>query len=179
MKVTPGSSPASVAREIQERVPGTKGITPNGLLNMVSGQLGAVRRLLTGTTIAISVVSIPLLGFIAAMVAHEQRKEVAILRALGAPTAFVLRLMLAESFSLALIGGLIGVGSAAGILILFQDFIAISLQIPLIMPSAPALLIDGGSALLLCAGIGGISSLYPAVLIIRTDPYETIRKGEP
>lgn len=179
VKVVPGSSPASVAREIQERVPGTKGITPNGLLNMVSGQLGAVRRLLTGTTLAISVVSIPLLGFIAAMVAHEQRKEVAILRALGAPKAFVLRLMLAESFSLALIGGLIGVGSAAGILILFQDFIAISLQIPLIIPAAPALLIAGGSALLLCAGIGGISSLYPAVLIIRTDPYETIRKGEP
>jgi putative ABC transport system permease protein len=179
VKVAPGSSPAAVAREIQEKVPGTKAITPDALLNTVSGQLGAVRRILNGTTLALSVVSIPLLGFISAMVAHEQRKEVAILRALGAPKAFVLRLMLAESFSLAMSGGLLGIGSAAVVLILFQDFIVITLQIPLIMPSLPALLVEGGTALLLCAGIGGISSLYPAILINRTDPYETIRKGEP
>ena len=179
VKVAPGSSPAAVAQEIQENVPGTKTITPNGLLNTVSSQLGAVRRLLTGTALAITVVSIPLLGFISAMVAHEQRKDFAILRALGAPKTFVIRLMLAESFSLAIVGGLLGVGAAAVILIFFQDFIAISLQIPLTMPSLPALLADGGTALLLCAGIGGISALYPAILVNRSEPYETIREGEP
>ena len=179
VKVAPGSSPAAVAQEIQENVPGTKTITPNGLLNTVSSQLGAVRRLLTGTALAITVVSIPLLGFISAMVAHEQRKEFAILRAIGAPKTFVIRLMLAESFSLAIVGGLLGVGAAAVILIFFQDFIAISLQIPLTMPSLPALLADGGTALLLCAGIGGISALYPAILVNRSEPYETIREGEP
>jgi ABC-type antimicrobial peptide transport system permease subunit len=38
---------------------------------------------------------------------------------------------------------------------------------------------DGGSALLLSVVIGGIASLYPAYLINRSEPYETIRKGEP
>jgi putative ABC transport system permease protein len=178
VKVEPGSSPAAVAREIQENVPGTKTITPDGLLNTVSSQLGAVRRLLTGTVLATTLVTIPLLGFISAMVAHEKRKEFAILRALGAPKAFVIRLMLAESFTLAIIGGLLGVGAAAVTLTLFQDFIAISLKIPLIMPSLPALLVDAGTPLILCAAIGGISSLYPAILINRSDPYDTIRKGE-
>jgi putative ABC transport system permease protein len=178
VKVDPGSSPAAVAHEIQETVPGTRSITPNGLLNTVSGQLGAVRRLLTGTTLAITAASVPLLGFISAMVAHEQRREVAILRALGATKGFVLQLMLAESFSLAIIGGLIGVGAATVILVFFQEFIAISLKIPLIIPLPIVLLVDGSTALLLCAGIGGISSLYPAVLIARSEPYETIRKGE-
>jgi putative ABC transport system permease protein len=178
VKVDPGSSPAAVAREIQETVPGTRSITPNGLLNTVSGQLGAVRRLLTGTTLVITAASIPLLGFISAMVAHERRKEVAILRALGATKGFVLQLMLAESFSLAIIGGLIGVGAATVILVFFQEFIAISLKIPLIIPLPIVLLVDGSTALLLCAGIGGLSSLYPAVLIARSEPYETIRKGE-
>jgi putative ABC transport system permease protein len=179
VKVDPGTSPAAVAREIQETVPGTKSITPNGLLNAVSGQLGAVRRLLTGTTLAITVVSLPLLGFLSAMVAHERRKEAAILRALGATKAFVMKIMLAESFSLAMIGALVGMGAAAFILFLFQDFIAISLKIPFIIPSPGAFLVNGGTALLLCAGIGGVSSLYPAILINRSDPYETIRKGEP
>jgi putative ABC transport system permease protein len=178
VKVDPGTSPAAVAREIQAQIPGTKTITPNGLLNTVSGQLGAVRRLLNGTTLAVTIVSIPLLAFISAMVAHERRREVAVLRALGATKTYVVRLMLAESFSIAIIGGLIGIGAAAVILVFFQDFIATSLKIPFIIPAPLALLVDGGTALLLCAGIGGLASLYPATLINRSDPYETIRKAE-
>jgi putative ABC transport system permease protein len=178
VKVDPGTSPAAVAREIQAQIPGTKTITPNGLLNTVSGQLGAVRRLLNGTTLAVTIVSIPLLAFISAMVAHERRREIAILRALGATRTYVVKLMLAESFSIAIIGGLIGVGVAMVVLVFFQDFIATSLKIPFIVPAPLALLVDGGTALLLCAGIGGIASLYPAILINRSEPYETIRKGE-
>jgi putative ABC transport system permease protein len=178
VKVEPGFSPLVVAQDIQEKIPGTKTITPNGLLNTVNGQLASVRRLLTGTTLAITIVSIPLLGFISAMVAHEQRREVAIIRALGAPKGFVVRLMFAESLSLAIIGGMIGIGAAALFLVLFQDFVALSLKIPFIIPSVQALLVDGGTALFLCSGIGGLSSIYPAILINRSDPYETIRKGD-
>jgi putative ABC transport system permease protein len=178
VKVDTGTSPDAVVRKIQDQVPGTKTITPDGLLNTVSGQLGAVRRLLNGATLAVTIVSIPLLAFISAMVAHERRKDVAILQALGATKAFVMRLMLAESFSIAIIGGLIGMGAAAIVLVFFQDFIATSLKIPFIIPSPYAILVDGGTALFLCAGIGGIASLYPAILINRSEPYETIRKGE-
>jgi putative ABC transport system permease protein len=178
VKVDPGTSPAALAREIQAQIPGTKTITPNGLLNTVSGQLGAVRRLLNGTTLTVTIVSIPLLAFISAMVAHERRREIAILRALGATKTYVVRLMLAESFSIAVIGAIIGIGAAMVVLVFFQDFIATSLKIPFIIPSPLALLVNGGTALFLCAGIGGIASLYPAILINRSDPYETIRKGE-
>ena len=178
VKVDPGTSPAAVAQEIQTQILGTKTITPNGLLNTVSGQLGAVRRLLNGTTLTVTIVSIPLLAFISAMVAHERRREIAILRALGATKTYVVRLMLAESFSIAVIGAIIGIGAAMVVLVFFQDFIASSLKIPFIIPSPLALLVDGGTALVLCAGIGGIASLYPAILINRSEPYETIRKGE-
>jgi putative ABC transport system permease protein len=178
VKVDPGASPADVAREIQEQVPGTKTITPNGLLNAVSGQIGAVMRILYGASIAVTIVAIPLLGLISAMVAQERMKEVSILRALGARKTFVVRLMLAESFSLAIIGGLAGIAAASGFLVFFQDFIAVTLKIPFITPSPQALFIGGGSALLLSIGIGGISSLYPGILITRSEPYETIRKGE-
>lgn len=178
VRVDPGSSPAEVSQEIRTRLPQTKTITPDGLLNTVSGQLGAVRRLLSGATIAIAIVSIPLLGFISAMVAHEQRGEVAILRALGAPRAFVLRLVLAESFALAIAGAVLGIAAAGVILVAFQDLISVSLEIPFIIPSMGALAFEAGTALLLCVGIGGLSAIYPAVLINRSDPYDTIRKGE-
>jgi putative ABC transport system permease protein len=178
VKVDPGADPAKVADTIRDQVPGTKTITPNGLLNAVSGQLGAVTRILYGTSMAVTIVAIPLLGFISAMVAHERMREVSLLRALGARKSFVMRLMLAESFSLAIIGGIIGIAAAAGVLLFFQDFIAFTLKIPFTIPPPLAMLADGGSALLLSIGIGGISSLYPAFLITRSEPYETIRKGE-
>ena len=178
VKVDPGASPADVAREIQDQVPGTKTITPNGLLNTVSGQLGAVRRLLQGTTLAVTIVSIPLLACISAMVAHERRKDFAILRSIGAKKTYVISLLFAESFSIAVIGGLIGIGASAVILVLFQDFIASSLNIPFIIPSPLAILVNGITALILCTVIGGIASLYPAIQISRSDSYETIRKGE-
>jgi putative ABC transport system permease protein len=179
VKVEPGTPPATVASRIQAQIPGTKTITPNGLLSSVTGQLAAVTHLLYGATLAVTVVSIPLLGFISAMVANERRQEVAIFRALGAKKSYVLRLMLAESFTISVIGGLIGIGIAAGILVIFQDFIAITLKIPFNIPSLMTLVITGANALFLTIAVGGIASLYPAILVNRSEPYESIRKGEP
>ncbi len=177
VRIAPGTSPEAVAREIRERVPGTKTITPNGLLGTIAGQLGTVTSLLYGSTIAVTVVSVPLLAFISARVAQERRKEMAILRALGATRSFVMRLMLSESFSLSIIGALAGIGAAAVILLAFQDYVAVSLKIPFTMPSPLSILAGAGTALALSVIIGGISSLYPAIRASRSEPYETIRKG--
>jgi putative ABC transport system permease protein len=178
VKVESGAPVDEVAEEIEKQVPGTKTLLPNGLLHAIGGQLGAVTSLLYGSTLAVTIIAIPLLGTISAMVAHERRREISLLRAFGATKGFVVRLILAESFSLAIIGGLIGIGLSAGFLILYQDFIKFSLEIPLITPTFQALLFEGGSALLLTMGIAGISSLYPVYLMTRREPYETIRKGE-
>jgi ABC-type lipoprotein release transport system permease subunit len=86
--------------------------------------------------------------------------------------------MLAESFALAGIGSLIGIAAAAGILVIYQDYITYSLQIPFIIPSAATIIIEGGSTILLAMGIAMIASLYPALISTRSEPYETIRKGE-
>lgn len=179
VKVNSGASPDAVAKTITEQVPGTRVITPSGLMGAVNGQIGAVTQLLFYSTLATTVVFIPLLGTMSAMVAHERRREISIIRALGASRGFVMRLMLAESFSLAIAGSLAGIGIAMVILVGFQDLIAFTLKIPFIAPSPGALLTAIGSALLLSIGIGGLASIYPAVMISRTKPYETIRKGEP
>lgn len=177
VRVAPGASPAAVAEEIKKQVPGTRTITPNGLLGTISGQLGTVTSLLYGSTIAVTAVSIPLLGFISAMVAHERRREIAILRALGATQSFIRRIMLAESLALAVIGSLAGIGVAALVLLAFQDFVALQLKIPFTIPSPMAILAGAASALALSIVIGGIASLYPAFQVGRQEPYDTIRKG--
>ena len=178
VKVDPQTSPATVAAEIERRVPTAKTILPDGLLNAVSGQLGALTRLLYGSAIAVTLVTVPLLGLLAAMVAHERRREVSILRALGARRSFVAGLMLAESIALAIVGGVLGIGGAMVILVLFQDLISQTLRIPFLLPSPLTILAQGGDALLLLIAIAGVSSLYPVYRITRSEPYETIRRGE-
>lgn len=177
VRVEPGVSRDEVAANIRNSVPGTKTITPDGLMNSISSQLGAITLLLYGSTIAVTTISVPLLGFISAMVAHERRKEVALMRALGAPGSFVFRLMAGESLSLAIIGGLTGITVAALLLAMFQDLLAVSLKIPFGVPSLPSILWGAVSSLLLTVAIGGIATLWPTMLVSRSEPWETIRKG--
>jgi putative ABC transport system permease protein len=158
-------------------VPGTRTITPDGLLNTVSGELGGITSILYGSSLAVTAVSVPLLGFISAMVAHERRKEIAILRALGATKIFILRLMLAESFTISIMGALAGVGIAALLILTFKDFVSFTLKIPFVAPSLMATAVAAGSALVLAVMIGGVAALYPALRVSRSEPYETMRKG--
>lgn len=178
VRVVPGVSPDAIAGEIRTRVPGTRTITQNGLLGSVSSQLEAITAVLYGSTAAVTAVSVPLLAFISAMVAHERRREAAIFRALGAPQSFVLNLLLTETLSLSVIGALAGIAAAALALALFQGYMAFALKIPFTMPSLPAILAAAGTALVLPVAISGIASVWPAVTVSRRETYETIRKGE-
>lgn len=177
VRVAPGGSPDDVAAEIRNRVPGARTITPAGLFGTVSGQLTAVTGVLYLSTLAVSLISVPLLASIAAMVAHERRRETAILRALGATRSFVIRQTLMESLGLAIMGGLAGIGIAAVILVAFQDFFALSLKVPFSMPSLGTILTAAGTALLLVIVISGIASLYPTFRINQRATFDTLRDG--
>jgi len=177
VRVAPGTAPATVAAEITSELPGTKAITPGGLLSTIAGRLGSVTTMLYGSSIAVTAVSVPLLALVAAMVAQERKSEIAILRSLGATRSFIVRLMLTESITLAFAGAMAGIVVASVILLAFQDFIALTLKIPFMIPSPAYILVAAGSSLALSSGIGGLAALWPAIHSSRSEPYETIRKG--
>ncbi len=137
VKVDPGASPAGVAREIQDKVEGTKTITPDGLLNAVSSQLGAVTRILYGSTLAVMIVSIPLLGIISAMVARERTREIAILQALGATKRYTMKLDARRIILIINNRGLFGNGSRSGHPCGFPGFYCIVHENPLRHPFTP------------------------------------------
>jgi putative ABC transport system permease protein len=179
VRVVPGSDPAAVAETIRAEVPGTKTILPAGLIGTVSSRLGSVSSLLYGSGLVVTLVTIPLLASLAAMVAHERRKETAILRALGAPRFFVRNLLIAEAVLLSLAGALAGIAIAALCLLAFQNLIAFSLKIPFTVPAAGAILAAALRALLIPVAAGGIATLWPAIRATTQDPYSVIREADP
>jgi putative ABC transport system permease protein len=174
VKVDPGVSPYEVGNEIKKQFPGTKTITPTGLSGTVTGHIAGVTRVLYQSMLAVAVVFIILFGLISIVVARELQREIRLLGALGVTRAFVIRLMFAESFSLSIIGGLIGIGSALVVLISFQDLIVYSLKIPFGIPTLPAILISGGITMLVTILIGIIASIYPTIRLVQSEAYKTI-----
>ena len=64
------------------------------------------------------------------------------------------------------------------VLTLFKDYIATTIEIPLIMPRTTTLAGGAGIALALTIGVGGIAALYPAIDYSRLEPYDAMRSGD-
>ncbi len=179
VQIEPGASPVDVGKMIRDKIPNTKTITPNSLLTTVTLHLAGITRLLFGSVVAVTLLSIPLLGLMSVMVAHSLKREISVLGALGVTKAFILHLAIAESFTSSIAGCLLGIGSVAIILVSFQDLIAFSLVIPFAIPPPVTLFAAAGSTFLITLLISGIASLYPTIRLVRSEVYGTIRAAGP
>ncbi|MFA5236720.1 MAG: FtsX-like permease family protein [Methanoregula sp.] len=178
VRVQDPAQAAEVAERITDQVPGVRVLTPQSLVSTVATQLDATVKLLDLATFVAILVSLPLIAIISLMVANERMREIGILRALGATKKTIFSLIFGESLVLALLGGITGVLVSLGGLLLFEQYIAFSLGIPLALPAAGALASLALTTILVTAAIGAAAAVIPAIHAARTEPYEAIRSGE-
>ncbi|HUO04588.1 MAG TPA: ABC transporter permease [Candidatus Binataceae bacterium] len=112
------------------------------------------------------------------MVVIERRKEIAILRAMGARAGSVASIFLCEGAALGVFGTLIGVGAGFGVSYLIGAYHLIQLPPDMFMVSAVPVrlypmnfLAVAGASILLCLG----AALYPAIRARSLSPVEVIR----
>jgi putative ABC transport system permease protein len=176
VKLVPGYDPYDVALEMMRQVPG---VTPIESPNLFQAYRRQMTGLLTGILVAMVVtlvLSVALIGLIFSMAANERRRELGVLRAMGATRNFVFKSLLTEAGLLALAGGCAGVALTVLAVFLFHRLITVSLGFPFLLPSPVALLpqIAGGLVLALLAATA--AAMFPAYRISHLDPAAAMRE---
>lgn len=109
---------------------------------------------------------------------NERKKEIAILRTLGATRASLVSMLLKESLMISFFAAIIGISLAAILLYAFSLLICKSLGLPcvditLLNAAAYAMIV-----FILTLIIGPLACVYSALSITRFDTYSTLRAGE-
>jgi putative ABC transport system permease protein len=163
---------------ITEMNPGVLVFPMSALTRQVGDQLTVTTQTLYLTVTSVILVSMPLVALIASMGTNERRREIGLLRAMGATQSYIFRLFFSETVFLAFVGGMVGViGSSIGLAV-FQDVLSSSLKIAFLWPSIPVVLSQISIALVIAVILAGGAAIWPALRASRLEPYDAIRRGQ-
>ncbi len=167
-----------VAEQIESKVKNVQVFTASQLNQAVGDQIKGVTGTILGITVVIWVMSLFMIGLIFSLIVNERKRELGLLRAMGATEKFIFRLVLSEASLLTGLGGLIGIATSGIVLISFSRLIIKRLGIPFLSPNPVEIIILTVGILLLSLITGIMASLQPAISSSRMEPYEAVRQGE-
>ncbi len=165
-----------VAKRITAAVPRTHALASLELTRAIHRQTkGLFRMLFLGLTM-VWILTVVLTGLLFSLTVNERRRQIGLLRAVGASRHFIFKLFAAESSILGVAGGLIGVVFTVLFVYLFRAYLMASAKLPLLLP--PLLSLSGFMlACLLMALILALPALfYPAIRASRIDPAAAMRE---
>jgi len=176
LRLEPGTDPMTVSAEIIRRVPGVTPITSPNMFQayrqQMTGLLASIL-LVLGITLVLSGL---LIALVFSMAANERRRELGVLRAMGATRNFVLRSLLLEASILALEGGLAGISFTILVFFLFRNLIMRSFGFPFLLPNPGLLLIEITVGLVLALACVTIAAMIPAYRISHMEPALAMRE---
>ncbi|MEW6408810.1 MAG: FtsX-like permease family protein [Nitrospirota bacterium] len=161
--------------------PDVKVITAGNIITSVRQNLVA---LFSGTfilSVVLIVANVMMISAIFSTIINERRRELGLLRAIGARKHSIFRLIVYESAMLTALGGISGIIVGGMILRIYQRTIIFNLKalnMPYIWPSISSMLFLALIAVGLSVIVGIVGASYPALIGSKMHPYDAIRGGE-
>ena len=176
VRVDPGADRNAVAKAITAAVPEAQAVPSSEIFSSYGAQISGVMRTMVVIVVLTVVLSLALMAVIFWMSVHERRRQIGVLRALGATQRVVLLAYMTEAALLALAGGLVGAVLAAAAMYLFHDLLVSALGFTILLPSFLSLfaLIVGG--LLVALLVAAAAALVPALRASRQEPAVSMRE---
>jgi putative ABC transport system permease protein len=176
VKVKPGSDPHEVAVQIYRSILGVVPIESANLFQSSRKQLASLLKTVLFLLGLIWALSVALIGLVISMAANERRRELGVLRAIGATRRFIGQSLLVEAGILAFCGGAVGIFLTVLVIYLFRKLIVVSLGLPFLLPSPGALLLEIAAGMFLALFSVFLAALFPAVKVSRQDPAIAMRE---
>jgi len=165
-----------VAKRIMAAVPRTYAFASLELTRAIHRQTEGLFQMLFLGLAAVWVLAVVLCSLVFSLMVNERRREIGLLRAIGASRSFIFKLFLTESSILGLGGGFIGVVFAVVFIYLFRVYLMLSAELPLLVPPLPSLLGFMLACLIIALVLTLPALLYPAVRASRVDPAAAMRE---
>ncbi|OCG11627.1 hypothetical protein A9G09_10590 [Gilliamella sp. wkB292] len=152
---------------------------------MTKGMLSNIAKWLSGfSTIVYSlsaifwVLAIIVIFVIFSSSLNERKREISLLRILGASRRDLIKMLLKESLIISALGGIAGIMIAAILIYAFSLLICQSIGLPCVNISLFDAIIYAVIVFILTVIIGPLSCIYSALSMTKFDTYSTLREGE-
>jgi putative ABC transport system permease protein len=175
VKIEKGIFPDIVASRIKRLVGAVTVVTAAQLLITLESHLSSLLGSMLLITATLWIASTMLIGVVFWMAVNERRREIGLLRAIGATGRFVFKMVLTESTLLTFIGGLLGIIGGGVVIYSFSLLISKSLDVPYLWPTFIQLGHMIGISLGIAVLTGLVASFIPALVSSRMEPLHAIR----
>ena len=105
VRVRDDTSPERVAIRLEHDIPGVKAIIADTVVSTVRKQLSGLRHAVFGISVVLWLIVLLIMAFAFSMIVNERRRELGLLRAMGANRTHVSVLILLEASVLSAAGG--------------------------------------------------------------------------
>jgi len=153
------------------RMANVQAVPPSDVFDMLVSLFGSIKSTLTLVTGIAIVVGVLTTMNTMTMAAYERKRDIGLLRAVGATRADVFRLFMVESLALSLVSGVLGVALGYAATRFLPRTSGFGLESPPVFSLGYVAL-----CLLVAAVVGSLSGIYPAMLAARTQPIKALRE---
>jgi putative ABC transport system permease protein len=176
VKVRPGWNTQDVTANIMDNVPGAIALPSAAMLQKQRGQLVGLLATVIGLMVTIWVLAVTFIGLVFTLTVNARRRQIGVLRSLGATAGYSVRALAGEGALLGFAGGVIGalVAAAAG-----QRLETISreqLGVPFAAPEPAMMAVLALAALGLATLSVTMASTLPALHASRGEPALVMRE---
>lgn len=170
VKIDAGADRHKVALDILMKVMGVVPLESPNMFGQFRHQMTGLLWGFVAIMIVFWVLSAVLIGLVFSMAANERKREIAVLRALGATRFYVFRSIMTEAVILALGGAFTGVIISTFVIYLFRGYITSSLGMPFLFPGWASFLALVAAGTLFIIATVLLAVLLPALRVSRMEP---------